>query len=187
VIALWYASRATGLLALLLLTATVVLGALTGGRASSARWPRFTVAALHRNLSLLTLAFVAVHVVTAVVDGYVGIGWLDVVLPFVSSYQPFWLGLGAAAFDLLAALLVTSLLRTRISPAVWRTVHWAAYACWPVAVLHGFGIGAGDTRSGWGVAVVVGCVAAAVAAVLWRAGTSHPDQVARRRATERIS
>jgi methionine sulfoxide reductase heme-binding subunit len=187
VISLWYASRAAGLLALLLLTATVVLGALTGGRASSSRWPRFAVAALHRNLSLLTLAFVAVHVVTAVVDSYVGIGWLDVVLPFVSAYQPFWLGLGAAALDLLAALLVTSLLRTRISPKVWRTVHWAAYACWPIALLHGFGIGDGDTRSGWGIALVLGCVAAAVAAVLWRVGTSHPDQEARRRATERIS
>jgi len=179
VIGLWYVSRAAGLLALVLLTGTVVLGALTGGRASSAAWPRFAVAALHRNLSLLTITFVAVHVVTAVVDGYAGIAWLDTVLPFVSVYHPFWLGLGAAAFDLLLALVVTSLLRTRISPRLWRAVHWAAYACWPVALLHGFGIGAGDTQSGWGLVVVLACLAAAIGAVLWRVGTSHPDTQAR--------
>jgi DMSO/TMAO reductase YedYZ heme-binding membrane subunit len=183
-ISLWYASRAAGLLALVLLTGTVVLGALTGGRASSATWPRFTVAALHRNLSLLTLTFVAAHVVTAVIDGYAGIAWLDTVLPFVSVYHPFWLGLGAAAFDLLLALVATSLLRTRMNPRVWRAVHWAAYACWPVALVHGFGIGAGDTQSGWGLAVVIACLAAVAAAVLWRVSTTDPDTQARRRSPE---
>ncbi|HEY0451567.1 ferric reductase-like transmembrane domain-containing protein [Actinophytocola sp.] len=176
---LWYASRAAGLLALVLITGTVVLGALTGGRASSAGWPRFAVAALHRNLALLTITFVVVHVATAVIDGYAGIAWLDTVLPFVSVYHPFWLGLGAAAFDLLLALVVTSLLRSRVNPRLWRAVHWAAYACWPVALVHGFGIGAGDTRTGWGLAVVLGCLAAGTGAVLWRLSTSHPDSVAR--------
>jgi NADH:ubiquinone oxidoreductase subunit F (NADH-binding) len=122
-IALWYVSRATGMLALLLLTGTVVLGTLTGGRATFAGLPRFAVAALHRNLSLLTLAFLVVHVATAVIDDYAGIGWLDTVLPFVSVYHPFWLGLGAVAFDLLLALAGTSLLRTRIPPRAWRAVQ----------------------------------------------------------------
>lgn len=184
-ISLWYASRAAGMLALVLLTGTVVLGALTGGRASSTTWPRFAVAALHRNLSLLTLTFVAVHVATAVIDGYAGIAWLDTVIPFVSVYHPFWLGLGAAAFDLLLALVVSSLLRPRINARLWRAVHWAAYACWPVALLHGIGIGAGDTQSGWGLGVVVACLAAAVGAVLWRVNTTHPDTGARRRYAER--
>ena len=179
-IALWYVSRATGVVALVLLTGTLVLGALTGGRATSPAWPRFAVAGLHRNLSLLALTFVAVHVTTAIVDGYAGIAWLDAVLPFVSVYHPFWLGLGAAAFDLLLALVATSLLRTRISARRWRAVHWAAYACWPVALLHGFGIGAGDTQSAWGVAIVLGCVAAVAAAVMWRTTTTHPDPEARK-------
>jgi predicted ferric reductase len=174
-ISLWYASRATGLLALILLTGTVVLGVLTGGRVSSNGWPRFAVAALHRNLSLLTLAFVAVHVVTAVVDGYVGIAWLDAVLPFVSVYQPFWLGLGAAAFDLLLALLVSSLLRSRVDPRLWRALHWAAYACWPVALVHAYGMGAGD----WSLAVVLACLGAGGVAVVWRVGSAQPAQPAR--------
>lgn len=180
-ISLWYVSRATGMLALLLLTCTAVLGALTAGRATSQAWPRFAVGALHRNLSLLTVAFVVVHVATAIVDGYAGIAWLDTVLPFGSVYHPIWLGLGAAAFDMLLALLVTSLLRARINPRLWRGVHWAAYACWPVAVVHGFAIGAGDTQSLLGIAVVGGCVLAVLGAVIWRAGTTNHDEQERAR------
>jgi sulfoxide reductase heme-binding subunit YedZ len=178
---LWYVSRATGLLSLLLLTTVVVLGALTGGRAVSDRWPRFAVAALHRNLSLLTLTFVVVHVSTAIIDGYAGIAWLDAVLPFVSGYHPFWLGLGATAFDMFVALLVSSLLRPFISRRLWRGLHWAAYACWPVAVAHGIGIGGADSRILWVLAVDVACVLAVGAAVTWRATAPDQDRAARRR------
>ena len=80
----------------------------------SARWPRFPSAGLHRNLTLLAIAFVAVHVVTTVADGYAPIGSADAFIPFVSPYRPVWLGLGAVAFDLLLALVLTSLLRARI-------------------------------------------------------------------------
>lgn len=182
---LWYVSRATGLLSLLLLTSVFILGALTGGHASSARWPRFAVAALHRNLTLITLSFVVVHVSTAIIDGYAGIAWLDAVLPFVSVYHPFWLGLGAAAFDLFVALLVSSLLRPHINPGLWRGLHWAAYACWPVAVAHGLGIGGGDSRTGWVLAVVGTCVLAAASAVAWRVSTRHPDTEVRQRRPDR--
>jgi hypothetical protein len=184
---LWYASRATGLLTLLLLTSVFVLGALTGGRASSARWPRFAVAALHRNLTLLTVAFVLVHVSTAVIDGYAGIAWLDVMLPFGSVYHPFWLGLGAAAFDLFVALLVSSLLRPHIRPRLWRGLHWAAYACWPVAIAHGLGIGGADSRTGWVLIVTGACALAAVSAVVWRVTALHPDTEARRQGVHRTS
>jgi hypothetical protein len=72
---LWFASRGTGLVAALLLTATTALGAIHSGRVTSARWPRFTLHALHRNVSLLTLAFLAVHVASAIIDPYAGIAW----------------------------------------------------------------------------------------------------------------
>ena len=85
--ALWFASRATGLVALLLITATVVLGASHSGRVASPGWPRFTLHAVHRNLSLLTLAFLVVHIATAIIDPYAKIAWLDAVVPFVSVYQ----------------------------------------------------------------------------------------------------
>jgi methionine sulfoxide reductase heme-binding subunit len=108
---LWFVTRATGLVALVLLSACVVLGILINVRFASPRWPRFLTAGLHRNFSLLVLMFVVAHVVTTVADSYTAIRWRDAVIPFVSVYRPLWLGLGAIAFDLLLALAATSLLR----------------------------------------------------------------------------
>ncbi len=177
--ALWFAGRATGLVSLLLLTATVVLGATHAGRGAAAAWPRFTVQAVHRNLSLLTVGFLAVHVTTAVVDPYAPIRWVDAVVPFGSAYEPFWLGLGAVALDLLIAVAVTSLARARIGLRVWRAVHLAAYGLWPVAVLHGLGIGGADSRTPWILAIDALCVLAVATAVGWRLRVRDPDRDAR--------
>ncbi len=164
---MWYLTRGTGIMALLLLTASVLLGILEVRRWRSPRWPRFVTAGLHRNVSLLSVAFVAAHIATTVVDGFAPIGWLDAVIPFRSPYRPLWLGLGAVAVDLLLALIVTSLLRDRIGYRSWRAVHWAAYACWPVALVHGLGTGT-DVRQDWAIALNGVCLAAVVAAVWWR-------------------
>lgn len=161
---LWYATRGTGIVALVLLTAVVALGIAGSQRLRSERWPRFLVVGLHRNLTLLTLVFLAVHIGTAVLDGFAPIRLLDAVVPFVSAYRPVWLGLGAVAFDLLLALTVTSLLRARIGYRSWRTLHWLAYVSWPVALVHALGTGS-DARVSWleGLAIVSTlCVAAAV-------------------------
>lgn len=165
--ALWFASRGTGLVSLILLTATLVLGAEHAGRAAGARWPRFTVHAVHRNLSLLALAFLAVHIGTAIADSYVGIRVIDAFVPFVSPYKPFYLGLGAIALDLMLAVIVTSALRTRLPLPVWQWVHRAAYALWPISVVHGIGAGGKDASLLWVQAVNVVCVAAVIVAV-WR-------------------
>jgi hypothetical protein len=170
--AYWYLTRGSGVVALLLLTAGVVLGVLTSTRWGSTRWPRFVVSGLHKNLTLLAVAFVVVHVVTTILDGYAPIRLRDAVIPFASSYRPFWLGLGAVAFDLLLALIATSLLRARLGLRTWRIVHWCAYAAWPVALVHGFGTGS-DARAGWFELVAVGACAAVVAAVLVRVAQSH--------------
>jgi len=163
----WYLTRGTGVVALLLLTAGVLLGVLTSTRWGTPRWPRFVVSGLHRNVTLLALAFVIVHVITTIVDGYAPIGLRDAVLPFFSSYRPVWLGLGAVAFDLLLALIATSLLRARIGQRVWKLVHWLAYGAWPVALVHAFGTGS-DAGSGWFDLLAVGSAATVVLAVLWR-------------------
>jgi methionine sulfoxide reductase heme-binding subunit len=179
---LWFASRAAGVVVLVLLTATLVVGALHAGRASAAGWPRFAVSDVHRNLSLLAASFLAVHVASAVADGYAGIRWLEVLVPFVSDYHPFWLGLGAVALDLLLAALVTSLLRARIPRRAWRLVHLVSYPMWPVALLHGIGIGGADSGLGWMIALDVGCVLAVVGAVAARVSARHPDTERRRSA-----
>jgi sulfoxide reductase heme-binding subunit YedZ len=182
--ALWFASRATGLVALPLLSLSLVLGIVGAGRVASVRWPRFALSALHRNNSLVTLLFVAIHVASATIDTHGGIGWLDAVLPFVSVHKPFWLGLGAVALDLMLAVLITSLLRTRISLQLWRMVHWAGYLCWPVAVVHGLGTGGKDSTLGWVVALNATCALVVLGAVWWRLRRgSHPDSAARRLAT----
>jgi sulfoxide reductase heme-binding subunit YedZ len=175
---LWYLTRGSGIVALVLLTGSVVLGILEVKRWSTERWPRFITAGLHKNLSLLAVVFLGIHIATTVVDGFAPIGWLDAVVPFRSGYRPLWLGLGAVAVDLLIALVVTSLLRGRIGYRAWRAVHWAAYACWPIAVLHGLGTGT-DTRLGLVLALNVACLAAVVLAVWWRLADAWSSQVAR--------
>jgi len=164
---LWYATRATGLVTLLLLTASVLLGVLTAGRFASPKWPRFLTQGLHRNVSLLVLVFLAVHVITTVIDTYTSISPAAAFIPFASSYKAGWLSLGAVALDLLLALTLTSVARNRLGYRSWRSVHWLAYACWPVALAHGLGIGT-DRRTTWVFALTVGCVASVVVAAAWR-------------------
>lgn len=164
---LWFVTRGSGVVSLLLLTAVVVLGVAGATRWRSVRWPRFVVAGLHRNLTLLTLAFIAIHVITTVTDGYAPISFVNAVLPFSSPYRPIWLGLGALALDLLLALTATSLLRTRIGYRTWRALHWFAYASWPIALVHALGTGS-DARMSWLQVVAVVCVVTVAASVVWR-------------------
>ena len=161
--ALWYAARATGLTAMVLLSATTVLGLLTAARVSSARWPRFATQDLHRRVSLVALVFLAGHILSTVLDTYVHVGWAAIVVPFASPYKRLWVGAGAVAVDLLLAVAVSSLLRTRLAARTWRSLHWLAYLSWPVAVLHGVGIGT-DMRLGWVQVLTGGCVVAVAAA-----------------------
>lgn len=165
--ALWYLARGSGLVSLVLLTVTVVLGVATRAGAPAFGLPRFAVTAVHRSASLLCVTFLAVHVITLVLDPYAQIRLVDTVLPFGSGYRPFWVGLGTVAFDLVVALVITSLLRARLGPRTWRAVHWAAYAAWPVAVWHGLGAGS-DAGEPWTWVIVGGCVLAFVGALGWR-------------------
>ena len=183
---LWYATRGAGAVSLLLLSAVTVLGVLSVARFESAGWPRFVTTGFHRNLSLLAVIFLALHIVTAVVDPYTNLGWATAVIPFVSSYRTVWLGLGTVAFDLLLAVLLTSLLRNLIGRRAWRAFHWLAYASWPIAVVHGFGTGT-DRWSDWLLVLDAICILAvgwAVAARLMLPGT---DPLAAERARFRES
>lgn len=176
---LWFATRATGLTALVLLTVTVVLGVLTSVRFASPAWPRFVTVALHRNLSLLAATFTGLHVLTTVTDPYASISVVSVAVPFSSPYRRIWLGLGAVAFDLLLAVLVTSLLRVRIGLRAWRLVHWAGYLCWPVALIHGLGTGT-DGAARWVLAVTAACALAVAVAGVWRLTVGWPAHAAQR-------
>jgi len=179
---LWYTTRGAGAVSLVLLSAVVVLGILSVLRVQSTSWPRFLTAGLHRNLSLMALVFLALHIVTAVVDPFTHLGWLAAVVPFSSYYRTFWLGLGTIAFELLFAIVLTSLIRGFIGQFAWRLVHWLAYASWPIAVLHGFGTGT-DAWTAWLLAIQVGCIVAVLAAIGYRVMPGSRDPLANARST----
>jgi DMSO/TMAO reductase YedYZ heme-binding membrane subunit len=172
--ALWYTSRATGVVSLLLLTAVLLLGLLVTRQGRLPGLPRFAVTGLHRNLSLLAVAFVVIHVITAVVDGYVNIPILSAVVPLASPYERLWLGLGAVSFDLMLAVIVTSLLRRHLSRRVWRAVHLLAYVSWPVAWFHSV-FSSGDLRRGPFFLLAIACAVAVIAAAGWRVAAAGKD------------
>jgi methionine sulfoxide reductase heme-binding subunit len=178
--AYWYLTRSTGAVSLVLLSGAIVLGGLEVQRISTPGWPRFIVDALHRNVSLLAIVFLLIHILTSMLDSFASISLSDALVPFVGSYRPFWLGLGALSFDLLLAVTVTSLLRQRVGLRTWRAVHWLTYASWPVALLHGLGTGS-DVKSAWILILSLACLAAVLATVLWRAAGAREQHAGRGR------
>ena len=165
---LWFISRGSGLVLLVLLTVVMVLGIST--RAGWAPRPRFATAELHRTLALFAVALLGLHVATAILDPYVTIGWAATVIPFASPYRRLAIGLGALAMDLGAAVLLTSVLRSRLGLRTWRAVHWLAYLAWPAAFGHALTAG-NDMRVGWVAATVWGSAALLAATALAGLGT----------------
>lgn len=155
---LWWVDRSAGLVSLGLLTLVLALGILSVGRPPRLPVWRAVVQAVHRELPLVALLLLAVHIGTAVADPHVGLRMQDVLVPFGASWQPFWVGLGALAVDLVLVLVVTSLLRSRLDPKLWHAVHVLAYAVWPLAVGHALAVGT-DAHAGTLRAIGAGCVA----------------------------
>lgn len=166
---LWFANRGTGVVLLVLLTFATMLGVLSTARATTTIWPRMLTQGLHRNVSLLSVAFLVAHAITAVVDSFVDIRWWNAFVPFSGTYEPVWLGFGALALDLLVAVTLTSMLRHRLSHRPWRAVHVMAYGAWGLGLLHGLKMGT-DSTTVWGVAVNYGCIGVVLVAVLARIG-----------------
>lgn len=163
----WYLMRGTGIVSLLLLTFVVVLGVATVKRWRPGRLPRFVTPSLHRSISLLAVVFLAVHVATAVADPYALVSLASVFVPFVAAKSGFWVGLGALSLDLIAVLIVSSLLRRHLGPRLWRALHWAAYLSWPVALAHSLGMGT-DASTIWLRSLAGACVALVGIALAFR-------------------
>jgi methionine sulfoxide reductase heme-binding subunit len=161
---LWYVSRGTGLVLLVLLTAVVVLGVAVRASWGGERVRRFVVEGVHRNLALLSVVLLVVHVVTAIADPFVHIGWLATIVPFTSAYRSLWIGLGTVSVDVLLLVIVTSLFRRHMHQRGWRVVHWLAYLAWPLAFVHS--LYAGDDTRLDAVAALDWCCLATVLAVL---------------------
>ncbi|MDX6479719.1 MAG: methionine sulfoxide reductase heme-binding subunit [Gaiellaceae bacterium] len=165
--ALWYATRASGIAAYVILGVVVCIGLSMGGKARSERWPRFSVEDVHRFGGLLVGALIGTHVVTIALDSFLPFSILDLVVPFVANYRPLWTGLGIAAAELLLALAVTNHYRKRLPYSFWRKAHYANFAVWTLASLHG--VMSGTDRGVWWLAVIYGLSIASVLMLLvWR-------------------
>ncbi|RAN70756.1 iron reductase [Bacillus sp. SRB_336] len=164
---MWAFARVSGLVSMVLLTGSVLLGILARSGRPLLVIPRFSVSLLHRNISLLAVVFLVFHVVPLLLDSYARVNLVDVVVPFLGGYRGFWQGLGTVALDLMAAVVVTSVLRHRLGQRTFRVVHWATYVMWPLALAHSVGNGT-DGTSAPVVAAAVVLTVAVLAAAAWR-------------------
>ena len=160
----WYIARSSGIVAYLLLSSSVVLGALMAGR-TKFTWPRFAVEEVHRFLALLSGVFSVVHGLALLLDTVVPISLTQAIVPFASPYRPFAVGLGVLAAELAAAGGITNLFRSRLPRKLWRRVHYLTLAVWGLATVHGFLAGT-DRFDPWFAAIAMGTVSA-VAIVLF--------------------
>lgn len=168
--ALWSVARASGVVALVLFTLSILVGILTRSGRPLPGMPRFSLALIHRNIALVSTAFIALHVGTLLLDSYAHLNVIDILLPFLGSFKPVWQGLGTVAVDLLIAVVVTSLLRRRLGVRVFRVVHWLTYVMWPVALIHAIGNGT-DGTSRWFLLFAAASAVTVTAALVWRVST----------------
>jgi sulfoxide reductase heme-binding subunit YedZ len=176
----WYLTRSTGITGFVLLTIATAFGvAATQRTLASPSWPRFATQNLHRNVSLLGLAVLLVHIVTTLADGFVAITNWSILIPFLSDYRRLWVALGTISFDLILLIVATSLVRLRMEARVWRAIHLSAYALWPLTFLHFINTGtdAAHGKFGLWIAIVGAAVVGAALAVRLTAGEDKPAPV----------
>ena len=167
----WYIARSSGIVAYLLLSSSVVLGARMAGRAKFA-WPRFAVEEVHRFLALLAGVFIVVHGSALMLDTVVPISLKQELLPFSSPYRPFAVALGVLAAEVMAAVGITNLFRSRVPHTVWRRAHYLTIAVWGLATAHGFLAGT-DRFDPWFAAIAAGTVSAVAVVMFTRFSPRH--------------
>jgi predicted ferric reductase len=163
----WYAARAGGMVAFALLTIGVLLGLALSGRARLESWPRFAIEDVHRFVGLLAGTFVAIHVGVLLLQSYVPFSLADLVIPFASSFDPLPTALGVIAMELMVALALTNRYRRQLSYAFWRRAHYANFAVWAFALVHGIASGT-DTSTVWGAAMYAIAGGAVAGLTVWR-------------------
>jgi methionine sulfoxide reductase heme-binding subunit len=169
----WYAARAAGVVAYVLLTLVVVVGIALAGQVRPRRWPRFAIEEVHRFGGLLIGTFVALHVVTIAADSLAGFSVAQLVVPLAAHYRPFWTALGIVAAELLLALAVANRYRSRLPYRFWRRTHYLNFAVWALATLHA-AVGGTDRSSPWLVLLVLSSTAAVCGATVFRIGRAGP-------------
>jgi methionine sulfoxide reductase heme-binding subunit len=167
--AIWYAARASGVAAYVVLSIVVCLGMTVGGKAQTRRWPRFSIEDVHRFGGLLVGSLIGVHILAIAADSFLPFSLTQLLVPFTSSYRPLWTGLGIAAAELLLALAITNHYKRRLPYRFWRKAHYLNFAVWGFASVHGL-MGGTDRGAAW-LAILYGLSVASVLMLLvWRVG-----------------
>lgn len=164
---LWYITRATGFVALILFTLVVSLGMLVANRIGGTVVGRFEINELHRSVSVVALVFLVIHILTTLLDSFVATGWFSAIIPFASQYRRVYVAIGAVAFDLILAVWVSSLLKVRVKNATWRYIHWLSWLAFASAIAHAYLTGT-DAKRGVGLAVVAACALTVLCTASWR-------------------
>lgn len=180
---LWYASRGSGLVLLVLLSLAVVLGVVVRSGWTPPTTLRFVVEGIHRNVALICAGLLVVHVVTGELDPYVTLGWAAAIVPFTSPYRTLWIGLGALSLDILLAVIVTSLFRRHLGIRLWRAVHYITYLAWPMAFVHSLESGT-DQHIRWVAVTMWACFAVVAITVMVRLVAQRPGGRWTRRAVD---
>jgi predicted ferric reductase len=132
----WYLARASGMVAVVLLVASLVLGVLLSTRAlkpvDSPAWLR----EMHRWVSMLAVVATGTHLAGLVADSYAHFGWREILVPGASSWKPAAVTVGVIALYLLALVWVSSLFMKRLPRRLWRGIHSLSYALVWTAVVH---------------------------------------------------
>ena len=169
----WDIARAGGWTAYILLTLAVVVGLLLSTQVQSlSHWPRLINSELHNFLTLLSTIFLGVHVLAVWIDPYTRFGWRDILIPFVSTYRPFWMAMGIVALYGGIAIGISTLLRPYIGYTWWRRLHVLTLGIYIIATIHGIGTGS-DTQTWWAFGLY------AISAVLVGTLLSHRISLAR--------
>jgi sulfoxide reductase heme-binding subunit YedZ len=163
----WLLARSSGFTAYLLLTASVLAGLVLKSRPfRSLRLA--TVTDTHRVLALSALGALAAHGISLVLDATVRMPLLGLLVPGLSPYRPLAVGIGVLTAELMAVVYASFSLRKRIGARNWRRLHWATYAVFAGATLHGLAAGT-DAGRPWAFGIYLGSVGAVAAAAAWRA------------------
>ncbi len=164
----WYAARAGGVVAYVLLSTNVAIGLLMTGKKSMKHWPRFALEDVHRFGGILVGTFLVVHITAVAIDAYLPFSLTALIVPLVASYRPIWTALGIVAAELLLALAFTNHYRNvQISYRFWRRAHFVNFVVWGAATLHGLGSGT-DRNAPWLLAIDAVAVATVCALTTWR-------------------
>jgi sulfoxide reductase heme-binding subunit YedZ len=162
----WLASRSAGIVAIVALSAAVVLGLAMAMRiAPIPRRPALRRA--HERVALISLGAVAAHGLLLLPDPWLKPGVAGVFIPFANSYRPLWTGLGLCAGYLAAGLALSYYARRRIGPRRWRNAHRLIPVAWLLAAVHVVGAGT-DGKSAWLLAPLIATVVCVGAMLAYR-------------------